>query len=429
MTLPEDLFHFIWKYRLFQTTQLVTVSKKALTILDTGCHNRDAGPDFIAARLRIGETEWAGNIEIHVRASEWDIHKHDRDRAYNNVILHVVYEYDKIICREDGTFPETLVLKPLIPSYILSKYRELMSGMYWIPCEKLIHRVPDIHRSQWLSRLLIERLEQKVSAIYALLTQQRGSWEDTCYLWAARSFGFKVNTQAFEQLARILPQTILAKHKQDPQAIESLFFGQAGLLEETEFSDVYPRKLQQEYRYLRQLYSLIPMDASIWKFLRTRPSNFPSIRIAQFAALCLRSAHLFSELIDAHDISKIKSLFTELPVNPYWKRHYRFDGLSSEHGCQLGSESVNNLLINMVSGILFAYGKYIGKETYLYRAIMLLESLGVEKNAVLTRFSAIGIKASQAAESQALLQMKSFYCDKKRCLECGMGLQLIKYKE
>lgn len=429
MTLPEDLFHFVWKYRLYHAAQLSTVSKKTLVILDTGYHNRDAGPDFIAARLRIGETEWAGNIEIHVRASEWDAHKHDCDKAYNNVILHVVYEDDKVICREDGTYPETLVLKPLISQNILSKYRELMSGMYWIPCEKLIDRVPDFHRSQWLSRLLIERLEHKVSAIYELLTQQRGSWEDACYLWAARSFGFKVNALAFEQLARMLPQTLLAKHKHSPQAVESLFFGQAGLLEGPVFSDPYPRKLQQEYRYLRDLHSLVPMDASVWKFMRTRPGNFPSVRIAQFAALYLRSVHLFSAVIGAQDVAKLKALFTELPVDPYWTQHYRFDSPSSRHSSQLGTRSVDNLLINMVSGILFAYGKYIGKEAYIYRAVALLESLKAESNSVLTRFSVLGIQAGQAAESQALLQMKSFYCDKKRCLECGMGLQLIKYND
>jgi len=429
MTLPEDILHFVWKYRLYHARQLVTVSKKTLVVLDTGYQNHHAGPDFIAARIRIGDTEWAGSVEIHAHASAWDAHRHNRDKAYNNVILHVVYEDDKVICREDGTFPETLVLKPLIPKQILSKHRELMSGMYWIPCEKLIHQVPAFHRSQWLSRLLIERLEQKVSVFYGLLAQQQGSWEDTCYLWAARSFGFKINAQPFEQLARNLPLAVLAKHRHRPLAIESLFFGQAGLLESSTFADIYPQKLQQEYRHLRQLHTLTPMDASSWKFLRTRPSNFPTMRIAQFTALYLRSTHLFSTLIDAQNVDLLKALFEELPVNPYWNNHYRFDVPSPGHGCQLGRQSIDNLLINMVSGILFAYGKYIGKELYIYRAIALLERLKAERNSVLTRFSALGVQAEQAAESQALLQMKSFYCDNKRCLECGMGLQLIKHNE
>ncbi len=408
---------------------LSTVSKKPLVVLDTGYQNNDAGPDFLAARIRIGDTEWAGSVEIHVHASEWDAHRHNRDKVYNNVILHVVYEDDKIVYREDGTFPETFVLKPLIPKHILSKYRELMSGMYWIPCERLVHRVRDFHRSQWLSRLLVERFEHKISAIYELLAQQHGSWEETCYLWAARGFGFKVNAQAFEQLARNLPLAVLARHRHSPQAIESLFFGQAGLLEDPMFRDAYSRKLQQEYRHLRQLHALTPMDASAWKFLRTRPGNFPTIRIAQFASLYLRSVHLFSTLIDTEDAGQLKALFEKLPVNPYWSNHYRFDVPSSGHSSQLGSQSIDNLLINTVSGILFAYGKYIGKELYIYRAITLLEHLKTETNSVLTRFSALGIQAEHAAESQALLQMKSFYCDKKRCLECGIGLQLIKYNE
>ena len=193
--------------------------------------------------------------------------------------------------------------------------------------------------------------------------------------------------------------------------------------------DPYPRKLQEEYRHLRQLHALTPMPASSWRFLRTRPSNFPTIRIAQFAALYLRTTHLFSTLIDTEDVDQLKTLFEKLPVQPYWRTHYRFDVLADTHAGQLGTQSIDNLLINMISGILFAYGKYIGKELYIYRAIALMEQLKAEKNSVLTRFSALGVTAKQAADSQALLQMKSLYCDKKRCLNCGIGLQLIKYNE
>ena len=429
MTLPEDILHFIWKYRLYHTHGIQTVSGETLTVLDAGTHNRDSGPDFLAARIRIGDTEWGGNVEIHVRSSDWDVHHHQFDKAYNNVVLHVVYEHDKTISREDRTLPATLELKPLVPAHILPNYREMMSGMYWIPCEKLIHRVSPFQLSQWLSRLLIERFEHRVSTIYELLAQQRGSWEDTCYIWMARSFGFKVNAQAFEQLARNLPQTIIAKHKHSPLAAEALFFGQAGLLEDIVFADEYPQKLQAEYSYLRTLHSLKPMDASIWKFMRIRPGNFPSVRIAQFAALCLRSSHLFSAIIDIKEVSALRSMFESLPVHPYWRKHYRFDALSPIHGCQLGRRSIDVVLINAVAVILFAYGKYIGKEVYIYRAIALLESLKAEDNVVLKRFSALGVQARQAAESQALLQMKAFYCDKKKCLACGVGLQLIKQNE
>ena len=429
MTLPEDLLHFVWKYRLYHTPTLTTSSGKSVQVLDPGYPNQHAGPDFLAARIKIEETEWAGSVEIHVRASEWETHQHHQDKAYNNVVLHVVYDDDRVMYREDDTCLETLVLKTLIPKHVLSKYRELMRSLYWIPCEKLIHRVSAFHQHQWLSRLLIERLEHKVVAIDELLAQQRGSWEETCYLWAARSFGFKINADPFEQLSRSLPQAILAKYRHHPLAIEALFFGQSGLLEGMVFADEYPRMLQQEYRYLRQLHSLTPMEASSWRFLRTRPGNFPTIRIAQFAAFYIRNVHLFSRLTDTDDTGLLKTLFMKLPVPSYWNTHYRFDVSTNPHSCQLGARSVDNLLINLIAGILFAYGKYIGKELYIYRAVALLEQLKAEKNSVLARFTALGIQAKQAADSQALLQMKSFYCDKKRCLDCGIGLQLIKYNE
>ncbi len=429
MTLSEDILHFVWKYQLFTAQDLCTRSSKPIRVIQAGTHNHDAGPDFMAARLVIGGVEWGGNVEIHIRASDWDRHRHHQDKAYNNVILHVVYEYDKPVHRADGTLIETLELKPRISAMILPRYRELMSGMWWIPCEKRIHQVPPFHLSQWLSRLLIERFENKISVIYEILGQQRGSWEDACYIWMARSFGFKVNSQAFEQLARSLPQSVIAKHKHSPLAVEALFFGQAGMLEGLAFEDTYPQALQGEYAHLRRLHSLRPMDAATWRFMRTRPGNFPTVRIAQFAALCLRSTQLFAAITGTKEIRSLKAFFDELPINPYWLKHYRFDVPSSLSGNQLGERSVDTLLINAVAGIIFAYGKYIGKETYIYRAIALLEELKAEDNAVLTRFSALGVKAAQAAESQALLQMKAFYCDKKKCLDCGVGLQLIKHDE
>ncbi|SFC60412.1 Protein of unknown function [Parapedobacter composti] len=426
MALPEDMLHFVWKYRLYCTQGLHTDSGKSVVVLETGIHNHDAGPDFVAARIRIDGTEWVGNVEIHVNSSDWNKHGHQYDRAYNNVVLHVVYEHDGVITRQDGTVPETLELKSLIPVHVLSRYEELMRGLHWIPCERLIRTVPTLNRSQWLSRLLIERFEHRVTAIFDLLTRQRGNWEETCYIWLARSFGFKVNAQAFEQLARSLPQVVLGKYKGRAMAIEALFFGQAGMLENVVFNDTYPRELQREYRYLRKLHGLSPMDVSAWKYMRTRPGNFPTLRIAQFAALCLRSTRLFSAIIDTEAVNALKNWFEDLPIASYWYEHYRFDGVARPHSVQLGKRSIDMLLINTIAGILFAYGKYIGNETYIYRAITLLENLKAEDNAIIRRFSALGVQAGQAAESQALLQMKTYYCDKRKCLDCGMGLQLIK---
>lgn len=429
MTLSEDILHFVWKYQLFVRQDLCTQSGEPVSVIHAGTHNRDAGPDFLAARLVIDAVAWGGNVEIHVRSSDWERHGHHRDKAYNNVIMHVVHEHDKAVCREDGTVLETLELKPRIPDSVLPTYRELMSGMWWIPCEKLIHNVPQFHLSQWLSRLLMERFEHRISAVFAVLDQQRGSWEDTCYIWMARSFGFNVNADAFEQLARSLPQSVIAKHRHRSLAVAALFFGQAGMLEEESFEDAYPQALQREYAHLRRLHSLQPMSRATWRFMRTRPGNFPTVRIAQFAALCLRTTQLFAAITGTKDINTLSAFFDGLPIHPYWLDHYRFDVPSSPHGNQLGVGSVDTLLINAIAGIIFAYGKYIGKETYIYRAIALLEQLKAENNAVVKRFSALGVKAEQAADSQALLQMKTFYCDKKKCLDCGIGLQLIKHDE
>lgn len=245
----------------------------------------------------------------------------------------------------------------------------------------------------------------------------------------ARSFGFHVNTPVFEQLARVLPQGIVAKYRQRPLAVEALFFGQAGMLEGIDAPDEYTAALQKEYAYLRKLHALSPLVGAQWKFMRTRPGNFPSMRIAQFAAFCLRSSHGFAAILDAATHEELAFLFKKLPVNDYWLNHYRLGIRSGMHSNQLGKRSVDTLLINAVAVILFAYGKYINKEMYIYRAISLLESLKPEDNAIIRRFSALGIQAKQAAESQALLQMKAFYCDRKKCLDCGIGLEVIKHKE
>lgn len=426
MTLPEELFHFIWKYRLYHKTDLYTVSGKPIVVLAAGESNANAGADFLAARIKIEDTLWVGDVEIHVHTSDWIAHRHHQDKVYNTVILHVVYEHDKAIHRQDGTFPETLELKPLIPPHIFPNYKALMNGMHWIPCERRIRNVEPFQLSQWLSRLLIERFELRVSAIFDLLVQRKGDWEETCYIWMARSFGFKVNADAFEQLTHSLPHVIVARYKHRPLAVEALFFGQAGLLDDVAFQDEYPRSLQREYRYLRKLHNLVPMDASAWKFMRTRPGNFPTIRIAQFAALCLRSSHLFAIVTANQHVNELRILFSKLSVNSYWREHRRFDAVTPMRRCQLGVNSIDVLLINAVAGILFAYGKYMDKEMYIYRAMRVLEGLKAEENTILKHFSTLGIHVRKATESQALLQMKAFYCDRKKCLDCGIGLQLIK---
>ncbi len=424
MSFTEDILHYLWKFRLFNQYGLKTAANESLEIISTGIHNKHAGPDFENAKIRIGQTIWAGTIEIHLRSSDWFKHTHQHDEAYNNVILHVVYQHDKSTFRADGTEIPVLVLENLIPPNIIHNYSQLMQGLNWIPCEKLISNIDSFHIKNWLSRVLIERLEEKSAIVNTTLLEYKGSWDDAFYVILARNFGFKVNAIPFELLARALPQQILAKHKNNSLQIEALIFGQAGFLNES-MKNEYAEKLKQEYQFLQKKYSLVPVDKYIWKYMRLRPQNFPTIRLAQFAALVVKSNHLFSKILEIKDVKSINQLFCDLPVNGYWQTHYRFDTEASASSTTLGEQSINNILINTVAVFLFAYGKNTDNENYINRAISLLENVSAETNQVINHFKQIGIKADKAFTSQALLQLKSSYCDAKKCVHCGIGMKLI----
>lgn len=427
MAFSEDLLQFIWKHRLFMQQNLQTASGKILRIHTTGKHNTHSGPDFEAANLSIGDVDWFGNIEIHLSTSDWEVHQHQHDKAYNNVILHVVYEHDRDIKREDGTVPETLVLKPLIKENTLSKYKEMMGNMHWIPCERLISRVDPFYVDHWLSGVVIERLIEKSRFVLQLLDQYQGNWEEVCYIVAARSFGFKTNSDAFEMLARSLPQSLIAKNKGNKITIEALLFGQSGLLDGFETDENYPLLLRKEYDHFKRAYSLKRMDAHNWRFLRMRPAGFPSMRIAQFAALCYKSSHLFAKIIETEDVTLHFELLSELAVSEFWKTHYHFKSKTERpHSNQLGKQAINSIVLNTIAVMLFTYGRFIGNEIYVDRAVKLLESLPSEQNSIVKQFDALGVKCENAVHSQALIHLKTIYCDQKRCLDCEVGLQIIK---
>lgn len=427
MAFSEDLLQFIWKHRLFMQQNLQTASGKILRIHTTGKHNTHSGPDFEAANLSIGDVDWFGNIEIHISSSNWEMHQHQHDKAYNNVILHVVYEYDREIKREDGTVPETLVLKPLIKENTLSKYKEMMGNVNWIPCERLIDRVDPFYVDHWLSGVVIERLIEKSRTVLQLLDQYQGNWEEVCYIITARSFGFKTNSDAFEMLARSLPQSLIAKNKENKTTIEALLFGQSGLLDGFETDEEYPLLLRKEYDYFTRAYSLKKMDKHNWRFLRMRPAGFPSMRIAQFAALCYKSSHLFAKIIETEEVTLHFELLSELAVNEFWKTHYHFKSKTEKpHSNQLGKQAINSIVLNTIAVMLFTYGRFIGNEIYVDRAVKLLESLPSEQNNIIKQFDALGVKCENAVHSQALIHLKTIYCDQKRCLDCEVGLQIIK---
>ena len=323
MVWSEDLLHFIWKHRLFSQHNLQCISRKNLQVIKTGSHNTHAGPDFEGTHLSIDNIEWFGHVEIHIRSSDWDRHKHQEDKAYNNVVLHVVFEHDTDIRREDGTVPETFVLKPYVKETVFPKYKQMMGNMHWIPCEKILPKVDSFYIQHWLSGVLIERLMEKSKEVHELLALYQGDWEEVSYIIAARSFGFKTNSDAFERLTKSLPYKLIAKNGEHKSTIEALLFGQSGLLQNVREGE-YPLILKEEYAYMQKAYSLKRMESFEWKFLRMRPAGFPSMRIAQFSAFCFSSNHLFSKIIDLEDVALYKKLLSDLPVNDYWKSHYHF---------------------------------------------------------------------------------------------------------
>ncbi|MEO3406964.1 DUF2851 family protein [Mucilaginibacter sp. CAU 1740] len=426
MLFTEDFLHYIWKFRLFERENLQTVDGEELEIFSAGLHNSDSGPDFHNARIRIGETVWAGNVEVHLSASDWQKHGHATDGAYDNVILHVVYRDDVPLFLSNGRKVPTLELHNRISEELYNKYHKLVFGnQTFIPCESGINTVDGLTMQNWLTRVLVERMEKRSANVAAALALNKGDWEETFYQFLAANFGFKVNALPFELMAKSLPQLTLAKNKNNPMQIEALIFGQAGFLE-GEFKDEYPLKLQQEYGYLRKKYNLKPIENHLWKFMRLRPQNFPTIRLAQFAALIVQSNHLLSKILDIKEVKALRGLFTEIKVNDYWEDHYRFDVPSKPSSKNMGDGSIDILLLNTVALFLFSYGKQHQQQYYISRSLKLLENLPAEKNNIIADFVNLGVKINTAFESQALLELKNNYCNYKKCLQCGVGNKILK---
>jgi len=422
--MTEEFLHYIWKYRLYDQAKLTTSAGESLQIIKTGEHNTDSGPDFFNARIKVGKTLWAGNVEVHLNASDWKKHRHQDDRAYDSIILHVVYEEDEPLFRRNGEPLPTFTLRERIPNVILSNYLIFKASKDWVPCEKQLHAADMFTVNNWLDRLLAERLESKSGAIGRSLLANTNNWEETFYQQLARSFGFKVNADPFELLARSLPASILARHKNNLFQLEALFFGQAGMLERS-FNDKYPEALQNEYQFLKGKFSINPVDEHLWKFMRLRPSNFPTIRISQFAALVNLSSHLFSKVLRLEDPKALRKIM-DVNVSEYWLDHYQFDKISVKKQKKVGDDAIDHIMINTVVPFLFLYGKQRNEEKYMRRALRFLEATRAETNSIISKWGLLGINAENAFHSQALLQLKSAYCDKKRCLECSIGNSLLK---
>ncbi|MBL7776335.1 MAG: DUF2851 family protein [Saprospiraceae bacterium] len=418
--MQEDFLHFLWRWRRFDLHDLRTTTGAAVEILHPGESNTDAGPDFFNARVRLDGTLWAGNVEIHLRASDWLAHRHDTDPAYDNVILHVVLEEDLPL----GQHLPCLELKGRIPPGLLDKYRRLRNERAWIPCAADFGSAPELLRHNWLDRLLVERLEGKTIEAAERVEACGQNWEEAFYRLLTRNFGLKINTGPFETLARGLPLRLLAKHQDQLFQLEAMLFGQAGLLADT-LADDYPRALAREYQFLQHKYGLSPLAPGQMKFFRLRPSGFPSLRLAQLAALLHRRMPVLSRVLEARNSAELEALFQVEP-SAYWSTHFRFDKTSEPKNKPPGREFVHLLLINTVAPFLFHYGRTHAAPEWQDRALQLLESLPPEANRVVEGWGALGQNAANAAQSQALLQLKNQYCSAGRCLECAIGTAILR---
>ena len=418
----EDFLQFVWKHRLFHAQNLMTADGQPIEIKHPGQANFDAGPDFFNARIKIGTTTWAGNVEIHQKASDWYRHQHEQDAAYNNVVLHVVGENDQAVKNSNGK--SVPVLKLQYPAHLETNYQELLQSEQWIACADHFHEADPMALKIRFHGLMVERLQQKTQAITDQLIQNKSDWNETFYQFLARNFGLKTNAVPFELLTRALPLKILAKHKNNLFQLEALLFGTAGLLNEQLLGDDYFLSLRKEYSFLYKKYQLKPIESHLWKFLRLRPVNFPTVRLAQFANLIHHSSALFSHLVEQDDLSEIRKLFN-VQASEYWDTHYRFNKISPTRKKLLGDSAFQNIVINTVVPFLFVYGEYHNRQELKDNALDFLEKIPAEKNSIVSNWQKLGVSVHSAFDSQALIQLKNCYCNPKKCLNCHLGTKLI----
>jgi len=420
----EEFLHYLWRMKKFSLTDLCTTQGETIDLYDTGTYNTDGGPDFSNARLKIGDTKWAGNVEIHLLSHDWQLHGHQKNKAYDSVVLHVVYEENAPAFRTTGKAIPSLELKGRFDEALVDKYLQLIDNEEVIPCAQHLLDVSTFTKTMWLERLIVERLERKSADVRVQLEAQGSDWEEVFYQFLAANFGAKINAEPFRQVAHSLPQKVLAKHSDSQLQLEALLFGQAGFLQE-DLSDDYPRELQKEYRFLQKKYQLTPIPKARWQFLRLRPASFPTIRLAQFAALTFRSNRLFSHLLEVQTIKDVEELF-DVQMSDYWQTHYTFDKDSKNIKKSLGKKTIELFIINTIVPFLFLYGKIRDDEAATKKALQCMEALPSENNRIIRDWISLDIRPNSAYESQALIQLKNEYCNKKKCLQCAIGHAILK---
>ena len=428
----EQLLHYVWKHKMLPLQEMKTTKGLHIEVIDSGLHNMNSGPDFFNAKIKIDDTLWVGNVEIHDKASDWYLHKHDKDERYNNVILHVCGDIDMEVKNQNGDCIPQLQLD--IPEHVTQHYTELLSTDKYPPCYKIIPELSNLMVHSWMSALQTERLEQKTDAIINRVEQCNGSWEAGFFVTLARNFGFGINGDAFEHWALSIPLNDVAHHRDNLFQIEAIFMGQAGLLDldtipakyhDTAIADGYFNKLKDEYTYLKHKFGLQQIDSNMWRFLRLRPQNFPHIRISQLANMYYTAKCSISQIVECDTVKEAMNTM-HTGVTEYWETHYTFGSESEKNEKHISPFSLNLLMINTVIPVLFAYGRHQSKEKYCDRAFDFLEQLKAENNHIVRMWKECGLNVENAGDSQALIQLKNEYCDKKNCLRCRIGYEYLK---
>ncbi len=421
--MSEDFLHYLWRFQIWNSP-LQTTDGETIEVIKSGFHNSNGGPDFLDARIRIGGTLWAGHVEIHIKSSDWYAHHHQCDHAYNNVILHVVYDDDASAKQAVGTSIPTCSIRDKFSENGYQTFLNWQNNQGFVSCEKQLCHLSEEKRILFLERLNIERLEEKVNEILVDLAYNIHSWEETFYQHLMRGFGLHINAEAFHQTAKRTPLKVLQKHANSRFQIEAMLFGQAQLLNKS-FDDTYPRALQEEYAFLRQKFGLLPITEGLMKFLRLRPCSFPTLRLAFFASLIQQRSQIFQEVLQIRTIDEGLKLL-HVDTSEYWQTHYVFDKLSVEKSKELGDSTRQLIFINTIIPFLFAFGKLRDKPDLCDLALNLLQDLPSENNRLIRQWHACGMPSNHASDSQALLILKKNFCDMKRCLQCGIGIELLK---
>ena len=421
--MKEDFLHYVWQFKKFDVLNAKTVQGDAITIINSGQYLQKAGPDFFNAQLTIGSQKWAGNVEIHLKSSDWYIHNHEADTAYDNVILHVVWEHDTEVYRQDNTEIPVLELKHYMSKDVLNSYNALAAAKSWIYCEKELENIDSFTFANWKERLFLERLERKAFPVIQLAQATGNDWETVLFSFIAKSFGLNTNGDIFYKIAQSLPFSVVRRESFEFENLEALFFGRAGLLDK-DHEDVYFKDLRSRYDYICHKYRLDKVYVDPLQFFKHRPDNFPTIRLSQLAQLYHKHQNLFSKLTQGGSVEEFYKIF-EVQASPYWQTHYAFDKESSKKRKMLTSSFVDLIIINTIVPFKFAYERNIGKENP-ENLLELLKSIGPEKNAVIDKFMQFKVDVQSAYDTQSLLQLRNEYCAHKRCLQCAVGLELLK---